>query len=127
MSRDPRLQGVQNAVGALVEPLLKWTLNDLQLVRSAEIAENILKLHIELITDKDEQVYRFKRELLNVVAPFEFAAVELKLTAVESGGKGIDGVKNIFLVGSGKGGGEKFSCCEPCCNASAARVSCRSY
>lgn len=109
MSRDPRLQTVQELVGALVEPLLKWTINDLQLLRSAELVDNILQLHIELITDKDEQIYQFKRELLTVLAPCEFAAIELKITGVQSGGKGIEGVKNIFLVGSGKGGVGKSS------------------
>lgn len=109
MNRDPRQESVKEIVGALVEPLLKWTINDLQLLHNAEIDDNILKIHVELISDNSEHSHQFKRELLRVLAPYGFAAIELKLTLVESGGKGIDGVKNIFLVGSGKGGVGKSS------------------
>lgn len=109
MSCDPRKKKVKDAVGSLIEPLLKWTLDDLQLLRSLAIKENILKLHLNLVTNDADQIYRFKRELLKALVAFEFAAVELELTPVDSEGKGIDGVKHVFLVGSGKGGVGKSS------------------
>lgn len=109
MNRDCRIKEVGEAVGALIEPLLKWTVADLQLLRNIEIKDNILQLHIELISADVEQKRLFCRQLLAVLAEFQFAAIELKLTSVESGGNGIEGVKNIFLVGSGKGGVGKSS------------------
>ncbi|MGK5091628.1 Mrp/NBP35 family ATP-binding protein [Deltaproteobacteria bacterium TL4] len=101
---DPRIQQTVEILSTLVEPKLKWNIIALNLVKQLLIHENQLRLEIHLVSNDPKLTVRFRQECLKALEPLNFEAIHLDLRFVNIAVEGISGVKNIVLVGSGKGG-----------------------
>lgn len=106
---DEREFQVREIVGALVEPQLSWKINDLQLLRYLKIENNVLRLTIELIADDPGQKEQFRSDVYAALAPLDFSRIDLTIRKANVAGQGIEGIRRIFMVASGKGGVGKSS------------------
>ena len=100
---------IRKIIGALIEPQLKWKIDDLQLLRYVKIQGDVLRLTIELITDDLTQKDQFRKEVTTSLASFGFSEIDLTLRKAHKACQGIEGIRKIFMVGSGKGGVGKSS------------------
>ncbi len=106
---DEKEKKVREIIGVLQEPKLKWKIEDLQLLRYVKVEENVLWLTIELIANDLKLHEQFKVEVEDALEPFNFTKINLTLRKANTAGEGIEGVRKVFMVGSGKGGVGKSS------------------
>ena len=94
------------AVKDLIEPKLKWTVGDLNLVRNVVIDEetNTLRLTINLITGDEAEKALFRKQAEACLAPLGFKRITLNLEKIDVARHGIANVGKIIVVSSGKGG-----------------------
>lgn len=106
---DEREARVREITGSMLEPKLKWKIADLQLLRHVRIRNDVLTITIELITEDQELTKQFDSDLRTALAPLGFSKIDLTLNKAHTAGQGIQGIRKIFMVGSGKGGVGKSS------------------
>ncbi|MGN7610980.1 Mrp/NBP35 family ATP-binding protein [Magnetococcales bacterium HHB-1] len=102
---DMLRQQVVELFNHVQEPKLKWNINTLNLLKSVELEGNTLKVLVHLVTGDGAQIQAFRQmvlEGLKVLHPN--GEVELTIKRVMVGIEGIDGVKHVIMVASGKGG-----------------------
>ncbi len=107
---DLLLSRVETIFETIPEPKLKWSLKSLGLVRSIDIDDKqAVSLKINLITTDSQEIDGIRREIKNKLDAAGIILAELELGRVNVATKGVDGIKKIILVGSGKGGVGKSS------------------
>lgn len=94
---------IMKALSTLIEPKLKWNIVSLNLIKKFVFQEGTLHLEIHLVTHNTAEINQFRQQCLEVLQPFGFP-VELQIANVHIATRGISGVKEVILVGSGKGG-----------------------
>jgi len=103
-------EAVREVVGRLLEPQLKWTVEDLSLIKGVEVDDDRLLVSLDLVTDDFDQIQGFREEATAVLC--ELAGerqIELTIGRVNIATEGIRGVHHLVMVGSGKGGVGKSS------------------
>ncbi|MBF0371350.1 MAG: Mrp/NBP35 family ATP-binding protein [Magnetococcales bacterium] len=88
----------------LLEPKLKWNINALNLLKEVELSEGIARVKVHLITDDRDQIRAFEKEARQALALVFDGEIDLEVSRAQVGVEGVDGVKKILFVGSGKGG-----------------------
>ena len=101
---DPRAERVRALFDKTVEPKLKWSINALNLLQEVRIDGDGIAVTLNLVTQETHEIDGFREELTAGLRHLGFAAVDLVIGHVNIATQGIDGVKQIVLVGSGKGG-----------------------
>ena len=106
----PNLQEIRIALGRLIEPKLKWTVADLNLIKVLEIDSEQVRVQIDLITGEPAEIESFREEAKATVSAYTGRRnIEMKIGRVTVATEGVSGVRHIILVGSGKGGVGKSS------------------
>lgn len=94
----------------IVEPKLKWPLNTLGLVRDLAIdGDGAVHAAVNLITTNDDEIATVEAEIRAAFDRAGLALADLTLSRVNVATDGVDGIRHIILVGSGKGGVGKSS------------------
>ncbi len=88
----------------ILEPKLIWPIKTLNLLKEIKIDEEKLYLKINLITVNEEEIANFRKNLTNVLEDIFYGEIILELSHLGVSTVGIDGIKKIILVASGKGG-----------------------
>jgi ATP-binding protein involved in chromosome partitioning len=88
----------------IVEPKLKWNINSLGLLKNIELTQDALIVDIDLVEDDQDQIEQFRLSTLEVLSQVFKGEITLNIQKAYIAKKGIDGVKHIILVASGKGG-----------------------
>ena len=89
----------------LIEPKLKWQIGELNLIKEVRLQEDgKLYVRIDLIADQEPQKQAFEAEVRSQLGAIGYEHVVLNLYKVHVALNGLEGVKRILLVGSGKGG-----------------------
>lgn len=99
-----QVQTVRSVLAQLTEPKLKWSIEALNLIKDIRIEQDKLFLQIDLVTDDKILINQFRNDVFQLLNNFQFSEVDLKIEKVHIAKQGLEGVKNIILVGSGKGG-----------------------
>ena len=101
---------VQAAFERVLEPSLNWNLIALNLVKRIEVSGRDLEVDVNLVTRELELIDQFRIDVDALVTerlrPDSF---KLRIRAVDVTSEGVSAVKQIILVGSGKGGVGKSS------------------
>ncbi len=111
-SIDTSPDAVLRALSALRDPTTGKELGDAKMLARAEPLEgNALRVHVQLHTPASPHKKYFEESIRAALAPLAFSRVEVAFTAqvAPSAAKGsgndlVPTVKNVILVGSGKGG-----------------------
>lgn len=98
------IQEITDTLSNLIEPKLKWKIGELNLIKDVHIDNNILSIRIQLITDDLMQKNEFREQVFQSLIQYKFDEINLTLEKVNTAHQGLDSVKNIILVSSGKGG-----------------------
>ena len=99
-----KLEQVILALYPLIEPKLKWQIGELNLIKEVTFDGNEVTIRIDLITDDETQKAEFTKEVEKALAHLEFSDITLHIYKVQVALNGLEGVKKIIMVGSGKGG-----------------------
>ncbi|MGK0291016.1 MAG: ATP-binding protein involved in chromosome partitioning [bacterium] len=101
---DNQLDLVKFAIGELIEPKLKWKISSLNLLRDVVIEGKKVSIQVNLITDLETEKSQFKEQIFQVLTPFQFQEIDIQISKVNVPESGLQGVKKIILISSGKGG-----------------------
>ncbi|ABK42903.1 protein of unknown function DUF59 [Magnetococcus marinus MC-1] len=88
----------------LQEPKLKWNINTLNLLQEVTLHEQHLRVVVHLITGDRQQRIAFEEQARQAIQAIHTGSLELIVAQAQVGTEGIQGVKRIILVASGKGG-----------------------
>ena len=88
----------------IVEPKLKWSINSLGLLKQIDISDTKMYIQIDLVTDDKDQIEEFSTNTKDMLSQLFQGTIDVDIQQAYVAQKGIDGVKNIILVASGKGG-----------------------
>lgn len=102
-------QQIKALFDKIIEPELKWSINSLGLLKKLEIQQDIVNIEINLVTEQDKLIDEFKTSVIEAIKALGASEVKLNIGHVNVGAQGVEGVKNIILVGAGKGGVGKTS------------------
>jgi ATP-binding protein involved in chromosome partitioning len=106
----PSVEAIRAAVGALIEPQLKWTVADLNLLKSVALDEKSVRISLDLLTSDQGELKQFRQQVCDVLAPLCAGfQLDLSIGRVNIASEGVRGVRHVVLVGSGKGGVGKSS------------------
>lgn len=97
-------EDIKKALTNIVEPKLKWSILDLNLIQNIEIEDNVLRFTIQVITQDRNEQNALRKEVLECLEPFEFKTIDLALHRIDTANQGLKNVSKVILVGSGKGG-----------------------
>jgi ATP-binding protein involved in chromosome partitioning len=89
---------------SIIEPKLKWNINTLGLLNDVVITDNSLTVYVSLVTTDENQINEFKEQTTKIFQSFYTGEFILNISQSGISVKGIDGVENIIMVMSGKGG-----------------------
>jgi ATP-binding protein involved in chromosome partitioning len=95
---------VTKVFDGILEPKLKWNINTLGLLKNVVIEENKVTVEVDLITEDETQIANFKSQVENTFKQFYNGELELIIGRAGISAKGIEGIKKIIFVASGKGG-----------------------
>ncbi len=102
---NPKLTPILQALSPLIEPKLKWQIGELNLIKEIRFEEDgSLYVRIDLISDSEEEKQAFTQAVEQALAPVYSGRLILNLFKVHVALNGLEGVKRVVLVGSGKGG-----------------------
>jgi ATP-binding protein involved in chromosome partitioning len=97
-------EAIVKVFDSVLEPKLKWSINTLGLLKDVQIEDNKLTVGVALVTTNEEEIAQFREQVTKVFESFYTGEFILNLSTSGISVKGIDGVKNIIMVMSGKGG-----------------------
>ncbi len=101
---------VNSILEGIPEPKLKWSLKSLGLIRSIEMNNNdAVNLRINLVTKNVDEIAHVRSQIETGFKNAGIVLGNLELGQVNVATEGVEGIKNIILVGSGKGGVGKSS------------------
>jgi len=104
------LEEIRTAIGRLIEPQLKWTIGDLNLLKSLEVDAERVVVAIDLVNADPDAQQRFRQAVGDALAPWVGdRRILVQLGRVNIATEGVRGVRHVVLVGSGKGGVGKSS------------------
>jgi ATP-binding protein involved in chromosome partitioning len=107
---DSSVEEIRAALGQLLEPELKWTVADLNLLKRVEIDDKRVFAALDLVTSDPDALQSFREQAHAVLAPLMGKRqIELSIGRVNIATEGVRGVRHVVLVGSGKGGVGKSS------------------
>jgi ATP-binding protein involved in chromosome partitioning len=89
---------------SIIEPKLKWNINTLGLLNDVVITDNSLTVDVSLVTTDENEIALFKEQTTKIFQSFYTGEFILNISQSGISVKGIDGVENIIMVMSGKGG-----------------------
>lgn len=98
------IQAITHTLSNLIEPKLKWKIGELNLIKDVHIKGHELFITIQLVTDDPTQKNEFRENVFQSLIGFGFEEIDLTLEKVNTAHQGLDSVKHIILVSSGKGG-----------------------
>lgn len=98
------IQNITDTLSQLIEPKLKWKIGELNLIKDIKIEDNKLTIRIQLITDDQNHKNEFREQVFQSLIQYGFDEINLTLEKVNTAHQGLESVKNIILVSSGKGG-----------------------
>lgn len=97
-------EAVQRVFDGIIEPKLKWNINTLGLLKNVIIDEKKIIVEVDLVTEDEAQISNFRVQVENTFKQFYNGELELIIGRAGISSKGIEGVKKIIFVASGKGG-----------------------
>ncbi len=95
---------IRSLFDSIMEPKLKWSINDLNLLKEVKIENDILKIKLNLVEKDEEKIKKFEKEVLEHLKTFFEGEIDLDIGHVGVAKDGIENVENIILIASGKGG-----------------------
>lgn len=98
------LDEIKEKIGSLIEPRLKWRIDELNLIKEITLAENKIFIRIELVEDCPEKKAQFKESIVAALESFELDQVNVRIDHVDVAANSLKHIDRIFLVASGKGG-----------------------
>jgi ATP-binding protein involved in chromosome partitioning len=97
-------EAVIKVFDSILEPKLKWNINTLGLLKNVEIEDSKIIIDVSLVTTDENQIKEFEEQVTKVFQSFYTGTLVLNIGTSGISVKGIDGVDNIIMVMSGKGG-----------------------
>jgi ATP-binding protein involved in chromosome partitioning len=97
-------EAVIKVFDSILEPKLKWNINTLGLLKNVEIEDGKIIIDVSLVTTDENQIKEFEEQVTKVFQSFYTGTLVLNIGTSGISVKGIDGVDNIIMVMSGKGG-----------------------
>ncbi|WP_320044649.1 P-loop NTPase [uncultured Desulfobacter sp.] len=91
-------------MGSLIEPRLKWRIDELNLIKEITLTENKVFIRIELIEDSPGKKAQFKNSIVASLESFGLEQVNVRIDHIDVAANSLKHVDRIFLVASGKGG-----------------------
>ena len=98
------LDEIKEKIGSLIEPRLKWRIDELNLIKEITLTENKIFIRIELIEDSLEKKAQFKDSIVASLETFSLDQVNVRIDHIDVAANSLKNVDRIFLVASGKGG-----------------------
>ena len=99
-----KLEQVIVALYPLIEPKMKWQIGELNLIKDVSFDGDDVKIRVDLIADEEPLLEAFRGEVEQALAHLNFSQIYLTIAKVHVAINGLEGVKKIIMVGSGKGG-----------------------
>jgi ATP-binding protein involved in chromosome partitioning len=98
---------IKKLFDGILEPKLKWSINTLGLLQEVSIDNGKLKVKVDLVTTDESEIKNFEQEVKKVLVQVHTnneEDIELIIGKAGVSVEGIDGIKHIIMVASGKGG-----------------------